>query len=329
MAYSPSRGLVDFFGGISDINSQTLRCVGDPDKRFREDALRIIRALRFASVLGFSIENETSTAIFRNGKLLGNIAAQRIASELNKMIAGVHAKEVLLSYTPIIKELIPEVAGIIGFEQVTPHHHPDVWGHTVESVVSVPADIALRLTMLLHDIAKPNCYTEMDSVGHFHGHPQTGSDMAKKILSRLKYDNNTIETVTQLVLYHDADIQPERKHIKRWLNRIGEERLRQLLVIKRADVLARAEKYHKEKIAALDEVELVLNEVMKQQQCFSLKDMAVTGRDLMAVGVPEGIMVGSILNQLLELVIDEEAENEKAHLIKIASELFSAMDESG
>ena len=322
MAYNPTKGFADFFGGVSDIADRIIRCVGDADKRFQEDALRIMRALRFASVLGFGIEAETSDAVFRNSALLRNIAVERVSVELNKLIVGVNAGEVLLSYTPVIEVIIPEITAMVGFEQNTPYHHLDVWRHTVESAVNAPADAALRLTMLFHDIAKPQSYTEVDSVGHFYGHPQISSDMAREILLRLKYDNNTIETVTQLILYHDTDVQPRRKHLKRWLNRVGEERFRQLLSIKRADAMAQSEVHRQEKLETLDEILPVLNEIIEQQQCFSLKDLAVTGRDLMAIGVPEGIMVGKVLNQLLDLVINESVENEREHLLEAAREMY-------
>ena len=225
MAFNPNMGFVDYFGGIADIKNQTIRCVGVADERFQEDAFRIMRALRFASVFGFSIAGDTSASISRNKGLLKNIAAERIAVELNKLIIGSCAGRVLLSFVSIMEEIIREISDIIGFEQNNPYHHLDVWRHTVESVVQAPAETVLRLTMLFHDIAKPKCYTEVDSVGHFYGHPQVSSGMAKAILSRLKYDNNTIETVAQLIRYHDADIQPGRKHIKRWLSRIGEPKL--------------------------------------------------------------------------------------------------------
>jgi len=322
MAFNPSKGFVDYFGGVLDINNRIIRCVGDADKRFQEDALRIMRALRFASVLGFSLDAETSNAINRNAKLLKNIAVERISVELNKLINGLDADKILLSYTLVIEEIIPEIKAMIGFEQNNPYHHLDVWRHTVESIINTPAETALRLTMLFHDIAKPVSYTEEDSIGHFYGHPQISSDMAKQILSRLKYDNQTIETVTQLILYHDTDIQPRRKHIKRWLNRIGEDRFRQLLIIKRADAMAQSEKHRQKRIDTLDAIVPILNEIIENHQCFSLKDLAINGKDLIAIGVPEGAMIGNVLNQLLDLVINELIENEKVQLIKVAQEIL-------
>ena len=322
MAYNPDRGVVDFFDSISDIKDHVIRCVGDADKRFQEDALRIMRALRFAAVLGFDIEEKTSAAIFRNKELLKNIAAERISSEINKLIVGQNIGDLLLNYTSVIKTIIPEISEMIGFEQNNPYHYLDVWRHTIESVVNAPADKVLRLTMLFHDIAKPKCYTVNDSVGHFYGHPQVSADMTKQILKRLKYDKDTVKTVTQLIFYHDTDIQPKRKHIRRWLNRIGEERFRRLIEVMKADVMAQSERSRMEKISELEKVIPVLDEIIKQQLCFSLRDLDVNGRDLIAAGVTEGAEIGKTLNRLLEMVIDELLENEKDKLIAAAKELI-------
>ena len=322
MAFNPKKGLADFFGGMSDIENKTIRCVGDADKRFKEDALRILRALRFASVLGFVIENGTSAAVFKNKGLLKNIAAERFAGELNKLIVGRGTEDILLSYPSVIEEIIPEIRDMIGFNQNNPHHRSDVWKHTAAGVASAPADAALRLTMLLHDIAKPKCYTEVNSVGHFYGHSRPGSETAKEILLRLKYDGDTVKTVTRLILYHDADILPIRKHIKRWLNRLGGKNFRRLIEIKKADAAAQSETYRREKINTLDEILRISDEIIDRRQCFSLNDLAVNGRDLIAAGVPEGKRIGELLDMLLEMVTDESVENDKEKLLKIAGDLI-------
>jgi len=329
MAYSPQKGIMDFFDGMADIQNHIIRCVGDADKRFQEDALRVMRALRFASVLNFDIEDKTSAAIVRNKGLLKNIAVERIAAELNKLIVGPNAGKVLSRYTSVLEEIIPEITAMIGFQQHNPHHYLDVWEHTVKSITASPAEVALRLTMLLHDTAKPQCYTEAGGIGHFYGHPQISAEMAKEILTRLKYDNDTIETVTQLVLYHDADIRPSTKQIKRWLNRIGEERFRQLLEIKKADAMAQAEKYRQTKIAVLADILPLLNGIIEQRQCFSLKDLAVNGRDLIAIGISEGVMIGKILNQLVDMVIDEQVENDRNKLIKAINDERLTINDGG
>ena len=321
MAYNPTVGLVDFFGGLNDINGKIIRCVGDADKRFQEDALRVMRALRFASVLYFSIDENTSQAIHRNKSLLKNIAVERIAVELNKLIIGRNVSDVLLQYHSVLTEFIPEIKNMVGFNQNNPYHHLDVWEHTVTSIAKATVNHVIRLSMLFHDIAKPLCYTEDERGGHFYGHPKVCSDMAKEILQRLKYDNDTIDAVTQLVLYHDAEIHPRKKHIKRWLNKIGELRLRQLLEIKFADANAQSPEFNQKKIDLLNAVAPVINEIMKQQQCFSLKDLAINGKDIIAAGVSEGVKVGVILNHLMDMVIDEQVENDKSKLLDVVNKL--------
>ena len=324
MAYNPKTGLVDYYGGQQDLQRRSIRCIGNLNKRFQEDALRIMRALRFASVLDFSIEKGTAQAMHDNKKQLKNIAAEHIAVELNKLITGDGVKNIFLEHIQVMIEIIPELEQTIGFVQNNPYHCYDVLTHTLASVDAAPKDLIIRLTMLFHDIAKPKCHTESDDgVGHFYGHPQEGSDMAKEILSRLKYDNDTVKAVTQLVLYHDAEIHPGHKHIKRWLNKIGEEQLRQLLKVKHADAMAQSDKYRQDKLDKLSIISFLIDEIIAQQQCFSLKDLAVNGRDLIAAGVPEGIKIGIILNHLMEMVIDEQVDNEKNALLNIVNMIKS------
>jgi len=322
MAYNPKCGVVDLFGGAKDLDYGIIKCVGDANKRFQEDALRIMRALRFASVLGFSISGDTSSAMLANKKLLKNIAVERIAVELNKLIVGNGVRSTLLKYISVITEIIPEIEPAIGFDQNNPHHCYDVLNHILFSVENSLDDVRIRLTMLFHDIAKPECYTEAEGTGHFYEHPQASSDTAKKILSRLKYDNETIETVAQLILYHDADIQPNRKHIRRWLNRIGEKRLRQLIEVKRADAMAQSPSVRRIKTDKLTGILILVDEIIKQRQCFSLRDMAVSGRDLMALGIREGVDVGIMLDRLMNMVIDEQVENSKMKLLEAAKAIW-------
>ena len=260
MAYSPVGGIVDFFGGAADLRRGLIKCVGDPDKRFAEDALRVMRALRFASTLGFSIDNYTARAMHENRGLLKKISPERITAELNKLIAGNDIDGLLAEHVGIIEEIIPELR-IYAFK----------------SVDSVPNDLYLRLAILLSG---------------------AGPGIAKDILTRLKYDNHTVTVITQLILYYEADIPPTGKEIKKWLSKIGEERLRQLIELKGL-------------CAALP----VLNEILEQKQCFSLKGLAVNGKDLIEAGVPEGAEIGAILNRLLSMVIDEEIENDKEKLL--------------
>ena len=317
MAYSPAAGLVDYHGGADDLKAGTIRCVGDPGQRFTEDALRIMRALRFSAVLEFSIDAKTKAAMHDNRGLLRNIAAERIAAELNGLILGDGVRKTIAGNLDVVFEVIPELAQGAGFEQNNPYHCYTVLNHILFSVENVRKDVRLRLTMLLHDIAKPKCYTESDSGGHFYGHAQVGADMARVILSRLKYDNATISTVCGLIKYHDATIPSRRRVVKKWLNKIGEARLRQLLEVKTADAKAQVPAHGEEKIAGLEKVLALIDDVIEHGQCFSLKDLAVNGRDLIEAGVPEGPGVGVMLKQLVGLVIDEKVENERAALLGI------------
>lgn len=318
MAYNPKTGIIDFFGGGDDLKSKIIRCVGNADKRFNEDALRIMRALRFASVLGFSVESDTAKAIRKNRKLLQNIAAERINAEFSKLVTGACASDLMYDFTPVIEEIIPEVSEMVDFNQNTKYHHLDVWRHTLLSVKNAPADTILRLTLLLHDVGKPRCYNETDGVGHFYGHAEVSVEMAKTILTRLKYDGRTIETVTKLVSTHDAQIVPQIKSVKRWLNKIGEDMLRLLIEVKRADNGAVAPEYQQERLNALREISALLDEIIEQKQCFSLKDLAVDGNDLIDIGIPRGREIGVMLNRLLDMVIDGKVTNDRDELIYIA-----------
>jgi len=246
-----------------------------------------------------------------------------VSDKLNRLILDENAGNVLLQNTQFMLELIPEISDMIGFEQNNPYHHLNVWEHTVTAVENAPADIVLRLTMLFHDIAKPRCYSEDERGGHFYGHPQVSADMAREILLRLGYDGDTIETVTQLILYHDADIQPHKKHLVRWLNKIGETRIRQLMEVKRADAMAQSETYRHVKLALLGDISQMIDDIIEEQQRFSLKDLAVNGKDLIEAGVPHETIIGKILNRLMRMVIDGQIANEKEHLLSVANRLIS------
>jgi tRNA nucleotidyltransferase (CCA-adding enzyme) len=258
-----------------------------------------------------------------NKVLLNNISAERIAAELNRFILGENVDVLMMSHHEIITEIIPELAPTIQFEQNTPYHCYDVFTHTIQSVKSAPPDVKIGLTMLLHDIGKPSCYTEDETgIGHFYGHAAVSAEIAEQVLRRLKYDNDTIDTVKNLILHHGTEIQDCSRNIKQWLNRIGEERLRQLLQVKRADAMAQSYEHGKRKQIILKKVNAMLDEILEQQQCFSLKDLAVNGRDLIELGIAEGKQIGVVLNKLMEMVIDEEVENEREVLLERAREVM-------
>lgn len=322
IAYNPSIGLVDYFNGEQDIKNKIINCVGNPDLRFNEDALRIMRALRFSSVLGFKINDETLASIHKNKSLLNNIAVERISNELNKLLIGDNVKFVLQNFTDIILQIIPEIKPMIGFNQNNQYHHLDVWQHTIESVAQSPNQLIYRLTMLLHDIGKPSCYTEDDHKnGHFYAHPAYSADIAVDILKRLKYDNLTINCVKDLIFYHDYELKPSKKIIKRLLNKLGQQRAKQLIEIKRADIKAHNPKYI-DKLKAIDKIDIMIDEIVSQQQCFRLKDLAINGNDLINLGIPKGTQIGTVLNKLMNMVIDDEIINDKQILLNTAIKLI-------
>lgn len=315
IAYNDTEGLCDFFGGKGDIQNKIIRCVGSPDKRFNEDALRMMRALRFSSVLGFEIESLTAESIHKNKNLLKNISSERIMSELSKMIVGENAEKILTEYADIFCVFIPEIKRMIGFKQKNRHHIYDVWTHTVKAVINTPPDKILRFAALFHDIGKPQCFTvDKKGTGHFYGHPEVSEKMTFNILKRLKFDNKTIEQVTELVKRHDVQIIPEPKYVRRAVVKTGDKLFEKLILLKRADALAQNPKFTPEKLKYLDELEKIYNE--NKMEGFSTKSLAVNGYDLMNIGIKEGREIGIYQQRLFKLVIDEEIKNEKNILLE-------------
>lgn len=325
MAYRPSDGLKDFFHGAEDLQRREIACVGEPDERFQEDALRILRALRFASVYGFQIERRTGESMRRKRGLIQKLAVERIQAELVKLLPSPGAGAVLEDFSEIFFTFIPELAPLNGFEQHNPHHHLTVWEHTVKAVSAAGGDLLISITMLFHDIAKPLCFSKDENgIGHFYGHPQKSAEMTGQILKRLRFDTATIQEVTKLVLEHDMVLQPRRKLIRRALNRLGEPSLKRLIKVKRADIESQAPQYQAERLAVLDESAQLIDEIIAQGDCFRLSDLAVNGRDLMAQGVPEGVMVGRVLNRLMEQVLSETLPNNRKDLLEEVSRCIGA-----
>lgn len=305
MAYSPTRGLVDAFGGQQDLTAQQIRCVGEPDARFNEDGLRLMRALRFAARYQFDIERETAYSIHRNRHLLENVSAERIFSELKGILVGDGVLGMLQAFPDVFCTIIPELEPTLGFEQHNPHHLYDVWTHTAYAVQATPPDNTLRLAMLLHDIAKPTCFsTDAHGKGHFYKHPQLGADMARSILNRLRSDHATITAVCTLVAEHDNRFPSTIPGMRRLIGRLGDETIRHLFTIKKADIAAQSTHERSQKLAALREASLLLEETLEAGSLFSLKDLQINGRDLMAMGVAQGPNIKRILSQLLIEVQD-------------------------
>lgn len=319
MAYSSGAGLIDPFGGVTSIKNKEIKCVGLAAARFEEDALRVLRALRFASVLGFKIEENTQKAIWDKYSLLREISAERISQEFMQMLIGAYVLPVLLQYKEVIAQFIPEITPMFNMQQHNPHHLYDVWEHTARAIAAAPAQKSVRLAMLFHDMGKPQTFTMgQDGVGHFYKHHRFSAEIAKSCMRRLRFSNALIEEVAELVYYHDATILPQHRYVRRWLNRMGENRLLLLLEVKRADVLGKGTAETSKNLAEINRIEAVVQEVLQSQQCFRLKDMAVNGTDLMSLGLPAGKELGLLLNALLAKVINEELPNDKQALMQYA-----------
>lgn len=282
--YGPSRLIDPWFGRI-DLANRVIRCVGHPDDIFREDALRIMRALRFASTYGFEIEEKTAAAIHRNKGLLKNIAAERIQSELTKMLCGKGALDILLEYSDVMAVIIPELEPCIGFNQNNKFHQYTVYDHIAHAVANYRGDdISIKMALFLHDIGKPECYTEDHNGGHFHGHGVISHKMARDVLERLRFDNKAKEEVLTLVLYHDAEIHPGVRTVRRWLNKIGPEMLSKLIEVKLADMYAHADINRDERVDKYFAVLKIADDIVDEKQCFTLKDLAIGGRDILSLG---------------------------------------------
>ncbi len=321
LAYSAAQGVVDLFGGLEDLAQKRIRCVGDPDLRFAEDGLRILRALRFSSVLGFSVEAGTAESLVKNRALLDCIARERIQAEFTKLLCGQNAGKVLRRFREVIAQFIPELVPCFDFQQRNPHHIYDVWEHTLHCVDAVEPAPVLRLTMLLHDIGKPECFTlDKNGVGHFYGHASKSADAAQAILTRLRYDKKTTAAVEALVRLHDLPMSPEPAVMRRRLNRFGADRLRMLLRVAAADVKAKAPEENR-RLKMLESCCRELNDILKQNECFSLDQLAVNGSDLLKIGIAEGPEIGRTLQSLLSAVIAGKCENSREALLRCAKKL--------
>ena len=319
MAWNPKTGLVDAFGGQEDLKRKLIRCVGEPERRFGEDALRIMRALRFASTYGFAIDEATAQAIHRLKHTLQDVAAERIRVELAKLLCGQGAGGILREYSDVIFQILPKLAPMAGFDQRTPYHAYDVWEHTVRAVENAPATEVLRLTMLLHDSGKPEVFTVDEAgVGHAWGHQKASVAIAEEALAYLRVDNATRDRVLQLVEMHDWPMSTERTLLKRRLNRLGEEALYQLIEVQRADSLGKGTESAADVEARTEAIRQALDALIAERPCVTLRDMAVNGRDLMQAGIAQGKALGETLNWLLNEVLNERLANDRDALMAAA-----------
>lgn len=323
VAVSADAKIIDPFGGKNDIENGVIRCVGEPDKRFGEDALRILRALRFSSVLDFEIEESTSKSIHNNRKLLRNVSCERIFTELCKLLCGKGAERILTLYSDVIFAILPELEPMKNCPQNNPYHAYDVWIHTVKSVGAVAPETELRLAMLFHDSGKPQTKsTDENGVDHFYKHAEISSEIARKILGRFNTSNKLRDTVSTLVEYHDfCPHKISKKTYRKYIGLLGIDTVKALFEIRRADSAAHASHIYedclKENVTGLK----IIEEIENEDSCFRIKDLKINGKDLEKSGIEPSPLMGEILGKLLDEVMNDEIENEEEALLKRASEL--------
>ena len=318
MAYSPETGLVDPFGGRLDTERKIIRCVGNPDKRFHEDALRILRAIRFASVLGFGIEEETAASIIKNRCLLNDISKERIRAELIKLLCGQNVEKVLLEFKQVIFEIIPELQATDGFLQHTPYHIYDVWTHIAKVTSSIESTSDLRVAALLHDIEKPSMFRlDEKGVGHFKGHPQKGAQTAEEILRRLRFSNAEIKHIATIIYLHDERPDGNRHHLAKLCAKFGIDNVDDTMKLIIADAHGKNPSVIEKEIQAAENAQKQISEMRAENACLSIHALDINGNDIMALGI-DRTQIKDTLDYLLDSVIDEKMENKKAALEQAA-----------
>ena len=318
MAYSEKKGLQDLFGGLPDLEKGLIRAVGDPAKRFGEDALRIMRAVRFAAQLGYEVEEDTVQAMKELAPTLSKISAERIAAELEKLLVSPHPEKLKMAYEcGITAVILPEFDRCMETAQNNPHHKYSVGEHTIVSIGNARPDRILRYTMLMHDMGKPSCKTtDEQGIDHFYGHQEVSAQMANDILRRLKSDNETRRSVSKLVRYHDLTCGLTGKSVRKAISLIGEDLFPLYLEVKDADTRAQSDFRFQEKMDYLDEVRLLYRKILEEGDCLSLKDLAVNGKDLIAAGMKPGREIGEVLEAMYRDVIDDPEHNNKEYLME-------------
>jgi len=327
MAYNPSKGLIDLFDGVTDIKARVIRAVGDPKERFFEDALRMLRAVRFAAKLGFEIEIQTAQGIVTCANLITKISKERIREELTGILMSQNPDfiEKLYDYG-VLNYILPELSKCFETPQNNPYHVFNVGRHTMEALKNSAPDFYVRWAVMLHDIGKAfTRTTDNKRIDHFHGHEKISEKIAVEVLEEYKFDNESKKIIKMLVKYHDRQILPEGKLVRRVLNDLGENTLRLLILVKRADSAGKNRKKQDKGNASLDKLESILNEIIQKNQCTSLKDLNIKGDDLISIGVPTGPVIGQIINNLLEEVINSPELNEHTLLLEKAKKLWKTM----
>lgn len=335
MAYSKEDGIVDAFDGVGDLKRGVIKCVGDARERFSEDALRMLRAVRFAGQLGFEIEEKTKEAILEKAPTLEKISAERIRVELDKLLCSNHPMRMVTAQElGITKVVLPEFDEMLATPQNNPHHQYNVGIHSIKAV-EIVHNLAkeagldkkmysiLSWTAFLHDVGKPYCMTEdEEGIHHFYKHPAVGKDMARDILRRLRFDNYATDTICHLILYHDVTFSDRKGKMRKMMNKIGSEYMEYLFMMMRADTLSQSTYMREEKLKGLDMAQQLYKEVCEAKECVTLKMLAVNGMDLLDAGFPKGKCMGEILNALLEMVLENPELNQKEILLSEAKERF-------
>lgn len=323
MAYNERHGLVDLYDGLKDIEAGVIRCVGDARERFTEDALRMMRAVRFSAQLGYRIDEDTKAAITALAPNLQKISAERIQAELIKLVTSPHPDYLRMAYeTGITAQILPEFDLCMETPQNNPHHCYNVGEHILHSMLAIEPVKALRLGMLFHDIGKPQTMTvDEEGITHNKKHPVVGAEMTKKILRRLKFDNDTADKVVKLVLYHDQEIAATQAGVRRAINRMGEDIFPMMFAVHRADISAQSDYKREDKLRKLSYIEELYDMIRRQGDAVSLKDLAITGTDLIAQGMKPGREIGEVLHSLLEMVLENPSLNKPEKLLEISKKI--------
>ncbi|MDD4411555.1 MAG: CCA tRNA nucleotidyltransferase [Bacilli bacterium] len=321
LAYSLKEGIIDYYNGVDDLNNKTIRINGDNNSRFIEDPVRILRAIRLSATLDFDIEPRTKNYILNDANLLKNVSVERIQYEFTKLLLSSNPSNYIREYFSALTVFMPELEPLKGFDQNNPHHIYDCLEHTLKVLDNVDVNIILRLSALFHDTGKPYSYTiDKNNIGHFYGHYKISDEITLKILRRLKYSNDIIDRVINLINFHDYPLSLTKKSVRKLLNRFGPKDINNLLALKKADTLGQSPDYWG-RLKEIEEVGKIIDEIIGENDCFSLKDLKINGNDLMLLGITDGKTIGYILNQLLDLVIEEKLENNRELLLKMANTL--------
>lgn len=318
MAYNPKTGIVDLFGGQEDLKAGIIRCVGNAAERFTEDALRILRAIRFASQLGFIIEEQTQQGIRMLARNLSKVSQERIQVELTKLLVSAHPEQIRVAYElGVTAVILPEFDAIMPLKQNNLYHCYTVGNHTIAMVQQIRAEKVLRWTALLHDIGKLQTH-KIDENGqdHFYGHAEKSAVQAKQILRRLKFDNDTIDKVSRLILYHAYHLRREKKIIRRCMNKVGVDLFEHLLEVMRADTMAKSDYQKQERLEDIIEIKKLYKEIVADHECITLKQLDVNGQDLIQIGILPGKQIGELLNQMLNYVLEHPEANKKEILLE-------------